>query len=234
MRINKIILENIGPYVKENVFDLSVENTLVIRDGSASMTMEQNGIQPLTVATAIAIYASEHNTKEWQNKFITFSNRPKFINLSNCNTLLDKLEKCYAEDDCSNTDIYKTMELILGVAVNNGNKQNQLPQTILLISDMQFDSSQFHMDKTLFEEISYRFKQFGYKLPKLVFWNLSGRTSNTIPLQQNDYGLILISGFSTHLFEMVMSNEFDPYKALIKILSSKRYQPVQDALRAVD
>ena len=76
------------------------------------------------------------------------------------------------------------------------------------------------------------YEQFGYKLPKIVFWNVDSRGNKTIPIQQNECGLTLVSGFSTNIFKMVLGNELDPYKALLKILNSERYQPIEEALQA--
>ena len=87
--------------------DLSVENTLVVRDGSGSMTWSAScgsNATPLDVATALAIYMSEHNTGEWKDKFVTFSSSPKIVDLSNCDTLCDKVSLAMHEADCSNTE----------------------------------------------------------------------------------------------------------------------------------
>ena len=206
-----------------------LNNVLVVRDGSGSMTCGCGKVCPLDVATALAIYAAEHNKGVWKDKFITFSNRPKFIDLSDCSTLLDKLEKTYREDECSNTDIFATMKLILDVAVKNNLPQRDIPP-ILILSDMQFDGRWFNFSDTLFESIGKMYANWGYSLPKIIFWNLSEEYNKTIPLQQNELGLILISGFNTNLFNMVMSNEINPYKALTKVLNSARYEPVAEAL----
>ena len=77
-------------------------------------------------------------------------------------------------------------------------------------------------DEVLFEEIGKKFAEHGYKLPKLVFWNVNSRTG-TIPITENDNGVILLSGFSKNLMRMVMSSELDPYRALVAILNSDRY-----------
>jgi hypothetical protein len=216
----------------KNLKNNQVGDLLIVRDGSGSMTTTtQAGIRPLDVATALAIYASERNKGIWKDKFITFSANPKFIDLSKCKTLRDKLERTYQEDSCENTNIYKTMRLILDVAVKNNYKQKDFP-TICILSDMQFDGCSFHLDESLFDSISDLYESYGYTMPKIIFWNLDTRVSRTIPMQQNSMGLILLSGFSTNLFNMVLSNEIDPYKALLKILNSERYKPVEDALRA--
>ena len=224
-----------------------MNNVLVVRDGSGSMTDRVSGdVSCLDVATSIAIYAAEHNSKEWYNKFITFSSKPQFVDMSHCNSLRDKIQYCSGFNDCSNTDIYKTMKLILNTAVSKHYKQEQLPKTILIVSDMQFDAYEtpywtrrgtyehgsFNYDKTLFEKIQMEYKNFGYKLPKIVFWNVDSRGNKTIPIQQNDMGLTLVSGFSTNIFQMVLGKELDPYKQLLSILNSERYKPVEEALQA--
>ena len=78
------------------------------------------------------------------------------------------------------------------------------------------------VNKALFEVIRERFEAKGYKLPKLVFWNVNSRTG-TIPLTENEMGVILLSGFSKNLMQLVMSSELNPYKALVEQLNVPRY-----------
>ena len=224
-----------------------MNDVLVVRDGSGSMSCKvSREVSCLDVATSLAIYAAEHNSKNWYNKFITFSSSPRFVDMSNCKSLRDKIQYCSGFNECSNTDIYKTMKLILNTAISKGYKQNQLPKTILIVSDMQFDAYEspywirrgtwehgsFNYDKTLFEKIQMEYQCCGYKLPKIVFWNVDSRGNKTIPIQQNDCGLVLCSGFSVNIFKMLLGDELDPYQALLKILNNKRYQPIEEALQA--
>ena len=74
----------------------------------------------------------------------------------------------------------------------------------------------------LFEIIDRKFKNAGYNMPKLIFWNVNSRTK-TIPVCENENGLILVSGFSINILKMVMSNKLDPYEALLETLNSERY-----------
>lgn len=218
-----------------------MNDVLVVRDGSGSMSCKvSREVSCLDVATSLAIYAAEHNSKNWYNKFITFSSSPRFVDMSNCKSLRDKISYCSGFNECSNTDIYKTMKLILHTAISKGYKQNQLPKTILIVSDMQFDAYEapywtqrgtyehgsFNYDKALFEKIQLEYQCCGYKLPKIVFWNVDSRGNKTIPIQQNDCGLVLCSGFSANIFKMLLGDELDPYKELLKILYSKRYEKI--------
>ena len=210
-----------------------VGNTLVVRDGSGSMLSRiTSSCSALDVATALAIYCSEKASGGFKDKFITFSRNPKLVDLSHCNSLIDKLVLSYNEADLSNTDIYKTMMLILNTAVENRMTQKDLPDTVLIISDMQFDGRMQNFNNTLFEDIKTKFGVYGYKLPKICFWNLCPRSAKTIPLQQNDYGLILCSGFSTNNLKMFMSGEVDPLKVLLDTVNSPRYDKIEEALIA--
>lgn len=212
---------------------LSTTNNLVVRDGSGSMTC--CGGTPIRVSTALAIYMSEHNSGDWKDKFITFSSNPKIIDLSHCKTLRDKLRFVYRYNDYSNTDIYKTMKLILDTAVSNDMPQEEMPELITIISDMQFDGRWFNMNETLFEGIQREYEAKGYKLPRICFWNVAatGLGSNTVPMQQNEYGLILCSGYSPQIMKMFMSNKISPYDVLIEEINKPRYDAVADAIKGI-
>ena len=208
-------------------------DTLVVRDGSGSMyhpigDYRVSHLRAEDVADAITLYCAENNSGVFKNKFITFSSHPAIVSLVGKKSLYDRLVRLSRENDCSNTDIESVFNLILSTAIKNKCKQEELPKTILIVSDMEFDDATtlaYHDDsdwETLFEGIERKFKENGYNLPKLVFWNVNSRT-NTIPCTQNDNGVILLSGFSKNLMRMVMSSELDPYRALVAILNSDRY-----------
>lgn len=220
----------------------SLDDCLVVRDGSGSMTGGYGtNVRPLDIATALAVYMADHNHGIWKGRFITFSANPDIVDISGCKDLHDKLDRTYSEDDCSNTDIEKTMMLILRTAIKNHCSQEDMPGSVLIISDMQFDSAVQHRYEynhdntlqTLFEDIADRYEAAGYKLPKMIFWNVAGQINKTIPMQKNDLGVILISGFSVQLLDMVMSGETDPYKAILKTINSARYDAVEEAVKPV-
>ena len=219
--------------------DICIENSLVVRDGSGSMysSIGNGRTTCLDVSTALAIYCSEHNSKEWENKFITFSANPKFIDLSRCKTLRDKIKKCMDEDDCSNTNIEATMRLILRTAIKNHCSQADMPKNIIIISDMQFDSRTgywgMNWNETLFESISKEYEKYGYKLPKICFWNVCSRNFNTIPMQKNELGLVLCSGFSTTNMKMFMSGKINPYEILLEQINDKRYDVIGEAVHNI-
>ena len=202
------------------------DDILVIRDGSGSMGQILSGnsyVTALSVADSIALYCAQHNKNEsFKNRFITFSNRPQMVDISICQTLRDKLRRLHRFEDYSNTDIEATFDLILDTAVKNHLRQDELPSACLIISDMQFDQATAHDDNTtVIESCRQKFEVLGYTLPRLIFWNVSVYAHNTIPVQVHPSGVILVSGFSKSIVDMVVSRELNPEVALKIELDAK-------------
>ena len=202
------------------------EDILIIRDGSASMCQRLTGnssVTALSVADSIALYCSQHNKNEsFRNRFITFSNRPQMVDISMCQTLRDKLRRLHRFDDYSNTDIVATFDLILDTAVKNHLRQEELPSSCLIISDMQFDQATQHEDNTtVIESCRRKYEALGYTMPRLIFWNVSVYAHNTIPVQMHPSGVILVSGFSKPIVDMVVSRELNPETVLKAELDAK-------------
>lgn len=199
-------------------------DTMVIRDGSGSMTSRlspSSRVTMLDIATALAVYTAQKLSGPLKGKFITFSAKPEIVDLSTKQTLFDALQHCDRYDDCTNTNIEKTFDLLLNVAKDNHLKQDEIPKHLLILSDMEFDgamSSSIHSDgyydrynnlpdkETLFATIRHKWEEAGYELPTLVFWQLNAE--RTI-YPEIDGNTIILSGFSTNTLDMVMRGEFE-------------------------
>lgn len=208
-----------------------LENIIVVADGSGSMMTPIGGSScaALSVANALAIYFAEHNKGEFFNKYITFSERPQLVDLSNGKSLREKLQIALAHNEVANTDIHAVFKLILITAVKSKMSQDELPKNVIIISDMEFDGCTKNVEKRLFAQIADEYEQHGYKLPRLIFWNVNSRTG-TIPVKENELGVALVSGFSISITKMVMSVELDPYRCLLDILNSPRYESVREVV----
>lgn len=219
-------------------------NTIVVADGSGSMTCTVDRgsiVTALEIANALAIYFAERSSGQFKDKYITFSANPQFVDFSNCDSLHDKLQAALAHNEVANTNIEKVFDLILTAAINNHMSQEDLPKNILIISDMEFDScatcgdsgyGYWNINKPtqrLFDVITQKYANAGYKMPRLVFWNVNSRTG-TIPVKENDLGVALVSGFSVNVAKMVMSGKTDPFECLLETLNSERYAPIEAAL----
>ena len=219
---------------------VGLQDTIVVRDGSGSMDschIPGTEIRALDVSTALAIYCSQYLSGSFKNKFITFSAQPQLIDLNGAGSLHTKLQRVYREDDCTTTNIEAVFELILKTAWENNIKQEDMPSTVLIISDMEFNPASgsrsswgyygggMRADSNVFKKMDEKYKAAGYKLPKLAFWNINSRTG-TIPCKYNENGVLLISGFSQNVLSMVMNGKTDPYEALIEELKGERYAPI--------
>ena len=219
-------------------------STIVVADSSGSMTtgVSGTGMSALDVAFSLAIYFSEKLTGPFKDKWITFSGRPQYVDMSNCKSLADKLSLSYSKAEVANTDLKKTFMLILKTAVDNNLKQEDLPSNVLLVSDMNFDQGTRTYDPygaskcSLMKEIADEFAKHGYKLPKIVYWNVIGGCDRTAPLpvQMNAEGAVLVSGFSPAIAKMVFSAKTNPYDVLVDALNVERYQPIEDAFKSCE
>ena len=203
-------------------------STLCVADGSGSMLSNVGGgsrVSALEVANALAIYFAERCEGRFKDTFITFSENPQIVSLKRCKSLHGKLNKALSYNEVANTNIEAVFDLILTTAVKNKMPKSKLPSNILILSDMEFDDCAVCNDyeetgdmvfekPRLFEEISARYQAHGYDLPRLIFWNICSRTL-TVPLKYNQQGVVLVSGFSPTVLNMVLSGELDPYKCLI-------------------
>lgn len=205
-----------------------LSNSIVVRDGSGSMGYRLRGSNTtaLDVATALAILLSEQLKGPFANRFMTFSEHPRMVNLGGCGSLAEKIETANLEAECANTDIEKVFDLLLDAAVNNDIRQEEIP-SVIIISDMEFDEARADNgvgdNKVLFERIREKWSAKGLQLPKLIFWNVCSR-SGAFPMRQND-NVLLVSGFSQAIFDM-LNQTGSMLEILEKKLRSGRYDPV--------
>lgn len=152
-------------------------------------------------------------TGVFKDKFLTFSSRPELIDLTDYVTLAEKIRMLYDYDDCSNTDLEATFDLILDVAVKKNLAQQEIPVYLMILSDMEFDMARNGwrdpVDRdTLFDTIRKKWTEAGYEMPTLVFWQLNA--SRTVyPEIDSKNGIIFLSGYSTNELELVMAGEYE-------------------------
>lgn len=215
--------------------------TMIVSDGSGSMwqNVDKNAsygsLQAWEACAALTIYFAERATGVYKNTFITFGSHPQYVNITSCKTLRNKISCLLKYEDCSSTNVEAVFDMILKTAVTNHLTQEQLPGTVLILSDMEFDNPyacEPHLDATLFGHITKKYEAAGYKMPRLAFWNLCSRTG-TIPVRQNENGLVLVSGFSPAVMKMVMLGKLDPFEAMLDVLYVERYRPIYEAVKDI-
>ena len=199
------------------------ENALAVVDGSGSMYWDHNPM-PAAVALSLGIYFAEHNTGAFKGHFITFSTRPQLVEIKG-RDICEKMNYCFKFNECSNTDIAATFDLLLTTAINNHLKQKEMPTRLYIISDMEFDCCAANSSLTNFEYAKREYEKYGYRLPELVFWNVDSRNRQQ-PVTMNEKGVILVSGCTPQIFSMVQNNSLNPYQFMMEVISSERYERI--------
>jgi hypothetical protein len=187
-----------------------------ICDVSGSMMGE-----PLLVSISLGIYLSQRNVGPFQNAVITFSERPQLQVLTGP-TLYDRVMQLNRTPWQMNTNLEAVFRLILDQAVRYKLSPEDLPDSLVIISDMQFDECINEPDNSAMEMIRRMYQTAGYKIPNVYFWNV--RTSKGVPAQFDEGGTALISGFSPSIMKNFLEGEIDPLKIMMKTLMDDRYK----------
>lgn len=196
------------------------ENALAVIDTSGSM---YGGGKPLPAAVALSLglYFAEHNTGAFRNHFIEFSGRPQLIEVKG-DTFADRLRYVASFSEVADTNLEAVFDLILRAAVRNKVPQEQLPATLYLISDMEFNSCVRNAGATNFANAKAKFEAHGYRLPRVVFWNVQSRNQQQ-PVTQNEQGVALVSGCTPRIFSMLSRGQLSPLGYMLDILGTERY-----------
>mgnify|MGYP000133514389 CR=1 FL=1 len=216
-------------------FNGNKSNILCVVDTSASMTWAGGNIAPIDVACSLGMYAAERSGGPFKDHYISFSSRPQLIKFEGID-FVDKVERCYRTNLCENTNIEATFELLKKIALQPTTKPEDIPETIVIISDMQIDSmSGSRWDNgyghvwtqessaTEMERIRADWEAHGLKCPKLVYWNVNA-SNNTI--LDNGPDVSFVSGCSPVIFEQVLKG-VTGYDLMLDKLMSERYAEVE-------
>ena len=179
-------------------------NILVMADTSGSMTWGGSGnAQPIYSSIGLALYIAERNKGAFKDYYMTFSSRPLLQKVTG-KTIVDKVHN--VKSIVQDTDIDRAFELLLETAKNSNIPEEEMPTHIIIISDMEFDNGVYSKDGTNFNGWKKAFEENGYKLPKIVFWNVSGDVMGT-PTTKFENDVAMINGFSTSVFENILNIE---------------------------
>ena len=202
-------------------------NVLPMVDSSGSMTCpaggynSKSGLSCLEVAISLGLYFADKNKGKFADCFLTFSNRPQLVNLKgNINQKIDQMNT----GEVANTNLHAAFELILKTAKDNKVPQAEMPETLVIFSDMQFDVGVKHDDSAI-EMIARKYEAAGYELPKVVFWNLNAAYGNA-PVKFDKSGTALVSGFSPAIAKSILSGnmeDFTPEAIMLRSVMIDRY-----------
>lgn len=211
-------------------FDGKAYNALVVCDTSGSMQIDDK-IRPLDVSVSLAMYCAERNQGPFKDHFITFSANPELVKLTGAN-VAERARNLSQAAWGVNTNIQAVFDLVLAQGKASKVKQSEMPATLLIISDMEFDVACAGNQSTNFAGIKAKYEASGYTMPQLVFWNVNAKGANS-PVTVNDKGTCLVSGCSPSILKSVLTRKvISPMDVLLQTINVDRYQAVEDALNA--
>lgn len=208
-----------------NYMEGSNERVIPVCDVSGSMETAVSGnTTALDICLSLGLYIAERNEGPFKDAFITFSSRPKIEVLKgNLQSRLTQLERA---EWGMNTNLEATFDMILNLSIKNEVPANEMPNCILIMSDMEFDRCTTN-NHTALDMIAEKYSRSGYEMPKIVFWNLASRHDN-FPIQQNQHGVGLVSGFSPSILKSILTGEVtNPVKIMLRTIDNPRYEAVQ-------
>ena len=188
--------------------------------------------RPINVAISLGLYCAEHITGPFSGKYISFASRPQLIETKGVD-FVDKVHRIYRTNLVDNTNLTAVFDLLLATAVHEKVKKEDIPKTIVVISDMEIDmatSSWRHYENrwtkksaaTEMEKIRQKWNRCGIELPKLVYWNVNARNDTILDAGPN---VSFVSGCSPIIFRQVMTGKTG-FDLMLEILLQDRYKEI--------
>lgn len=213
----KLVLEaqwrQLPNYVEERT------NAIVIADVSDSMRG-----RPMATSIGLALYFAEHNQGDYHNLFMTFSASPYIVNVKG-ETLEQKLRFIHSSKWGMDTNLEAAFDEILSLAIENKTLPEEMPKSIIVISDMEIDYWGYR-DWTFYDQMRAKYIQAGYEIPNVVFWNVNSR-NDVFHADAKRKGLQLVSGQSATIFKyLIKAIGKTPIEMMNDVIEGERYRAI--------
>lgn len=191
-------------------------NVIVMADVSGSM--HSPNFQPISASLGLALYFAERNKGIYRNKYMTFTDRPYFLTINDTTSLRDQLCQAWNAGVGYSTNLERAFMYILDTAIENNVKPEEMPKALVVVSDMEIDPFFRGYGLDFLEEMTRRFRNAGYPMMKVLFWNVEGRNS-TFHAKFTNPNVAFASGYSASAFTSV-----------IKGITKTAYEVMRDTL----
>ena len=210
---------------------------LPVVDVSGSMSSAAGNSKTVTcmdVAISLGLYISERNEGPFKDAFVTFSDNPKLQVVSG--SLADRYAQMSTADWGMSTNLEATFKLILDQAIKHKLSQDEMPNKILILSDMEFNQATGSRgygsnrneawNPTAQQMIENMYDVAGYTMPQIVYWNIQSRNGG-VPVAFDKAGTALVSGFSPAIMTSLLGGDIEsPQQIMDKTILSERYAPI--------
>jgi hypothetical protein len=191
---------------------------ICICDFSGSMDVKVSGsIAAIDVSMAMGLYCSDRVGKDnpFYRKFIPFSDNARLVDWKD-DTFSVAVQK-HNDGWCGSTNVSAALDSILDAAKLFNATNDQIPNCLLMLSDMQFDPGA-NKEKTAIEACLDKWVAAGYSKPRIIYWNLGD--SDTSPATSESKDVALVSGFSPALLTAILEgDDFSPLAVMNRAIS---------------
>jgi hypothetical protein len=219
-----VIIEEQWKVILQRVAELgTLKDCLAICDVSGSMSGTY-----MSVSIALGLLIATLTREPFKNQIITFSSDPFFHEVKG-DTLYEQVRNVSKMHWAMTTNFEKVFNMILEKAVQNKLPDDEMPKTLFVISDMQFDEANDKSGsyKTHYELLQQKYAQNGYSMPNIVFWNVSSSGSD-VTNKASDPGVALLSGWSPSTLKSILNGkDFTPYGVLRTAIDDERYAKIK-------
>ena len=180
---------------------------------------------PMNVAISLGLYCAERMTGPFANQYISFASRPQLIKTDGVD-FYDKVKRIYNTNLIDNTNLDAVFDLLLKTGLKKNVKKEDMPETIVIISDMEIDSAQsWDTDEieTNMEHIRKKWKQHGFEMPRLVYWNVAARHNTILDSGPN---VSYVSGMSPTIFKQILLGKSGK-ELCLETICSERYEKIK-------
>lgn len=218
-----------------NYMEENNEVVLPLVDVSSSMNCSvggNNSVSCMDVSISLGLYISERNEGPFKDAFITFNTSPTLEVVKG--SLSERYNQMHSANWGGSTNLQAAFMLILRKATQSNVSQEQMPTMMLVLSDMEFNeaiSTRYGQpdtwDVTAQEMLEQMYADAGYKMPKMVFWNIQSRGDKNKPVEFDKQGTALVSGFSPAILtNLLAGKDMSPYTMMMSIIDSERYATI--------
>lgn len=195
--------------------------------------------QPLEAAVSMGAYIAERGKGPFRNHFITFTDYPELVEFTG-RDIYDKFQRAKNAEWGGSTNIEAVFDMLLNTALQHRTAAEDMPKTLYIFSDMEFNDcitsgkpihdrwayygrtlNQSQID-TVIEAQARKWRQYGYKIPRVIFWNLDARHDNIPAIGE---GFSYVSGFSMSMVETILSGKTG-IDLMLEKLNSPRYEAI--------
>lgn len=197
---------------------------MALIDTSGSMTSSSgvDGVSNRDIAIALALYVTDRlgKTNPFYRRYMEFASSPDWVDWRNQS--YDRACRNH-KGNCGSTNVEAALDSILKGAVAVRLPPQEMITHLLIVSDMQFDSSSCctNNSSTVVEQCMRKWEIAGYARPTIVFWNLAGYGGQQATADTPNTALV--SGFSAAILKSILSGKtVSPREVMLRAL--EKYQ----------